>query len=90
MSQVLEDLVDLLTLEPIEENLFRGRSQDLGFRQLFGGQVLGQSLSADGVAILNADDAYLPVWTAMAGSRRIIRFLLKKASTPHGAIRSSL
>ena len=46
MSQVLDDLVDLLTLEPIEENLFRGRSQDLGFRQLFGGQVLGQSLSA--------------------------------------------
>ncbi|MEE3916629.1 acyl-CoA thioesterase II [Pseudomonas viridiflava] len=46
MSQVLDDLVELLTLEPIEENLFRGRSQDLGFRQLFGGQVLGQSLSA--------------------------------------------
>ncbi|BAP41768.1 acyl-CoA thioesterase II [Pseudomonas sp. 21LCFQ02] len=46
MSRVLEDLVDLLTLESIEENLFRGRSQDLGFRQLFGGQVLGQSLSA--------------------------------------------
>ncbi|WP_263260182.1 acyl-CoA thioesterase II [Pseudomonas sp. RIT-PI-S] len=46
MSHVLDDLVDLLSLEPIEENLFRGRSQDLGFRQLFGGQVLGQSLSA--------------------------------------------
>jgi len=46
MSHVLDDLVNLLTLEPIEENLFRGRSQDLGFRQLFGGQVLGQSLSA--------------------------------------------
>ncbi|MCS3469835.1 acyl-CoA thioesterase-2 [Pseudomonas sp. JUb42] len=46
MSQVLDDLVDLLALESIEENLFRGRSQDLGFRQLFGGQVLGQSLSA--------------------------------------------
>jgi len=46
MSQVLDDLVSLLSLEPIEENLFRGRSQDLGFRQLFGGQVLGQSLSA--------------------------------------------
>ncbi|MDB6050511.1 MAG: tesB 1 [Pseudomonas sp.] len=46
MSQVLDDLVALLALEPIEENLFRGRSQDLGFRQLFGGQVLGQSLSA--------------------------------------------
>jgi len=46
MTQVLDDLVSLLSLEPIEENLFRGRSQDLGFRQLFGGQVLGQSLSA--------------------------------------------
>jgi acyl-CoA thioesterase-2 len=46
MSQVLDDLVELLTLEAIEENMFRGRSQDLGFRQLFGGQVLGQSLSA--------------------------------------------
>lgn len=46
MSHVLDDLVDLLSLESIEENLFRGRSQDLGFRQLYGGQVLGQSLSA--------------------------------------------
>lgn len=46
MSQVLEDLVALLSLENIEENLFRGVSQDLGFRQLFGGQVLGQCISA--------------------------------------------
>ena len=46
MSRVLDDLVSLLSLEQIEENLFRGRSQDLGFRQLFGGQVLGQCISA--------------------------------------------
>jgi len=46
MSHVLDELADLLSLEAIEENLFRGRSQDLGFRQLYGGQVLGQSLSA--------------------------------------------
>jgi len=46
MSQILDNLVSLLSLEQIEENLFRGMSQDLGFRQLFGGQVLGQSLSA--------------------------------------------
>jgi acyl-CoA thioesterase II len=46
MSQVLSELVALLTLETIEENLFRGVSQDLGFRQLFGGQVLGQCVSA--------------------------------------------
>ncbi len=46
MTQMLDDLVRLLALEKIEETLFRGRSQDLGFKQLFGGQVLGQALSA--------------------------------------------
>jgi len=46
MSDVLEELVDLLSLERIEENLFRGQSQDLGWGNVFGGQVLGQALSA--------------------------------------------
>lgn len=46
MTRALDDLVALLGLEMIEENLFRGHSQDLGFPQLFGGQVLGQALSA--------------------------------------------
>lgn len=43
---VLEELIALLKLEKIEENIFRGQSQDLGFGNVFGGQVLGQSLSA--------------------------------------------
>lgn len=42
----LDDLVRLLALERIEENLFRGQSQDLGWGTVFGGQVLGQALSA--------------------------------------------
>jgi acyl-CoA thioesterase-2 len=46
MSKVLEQLVEQLTLERIEENLFRGQSQDLGWGTVFGGQVLGQALSA--------------------------------------------
>lgn len=46
MSKVLSELVDLLALERIEENLFRGQSQDLGWGSVFGGQVLGQALSA--------------------------------------------
>lgn len=45
-ANVLEELVTLLALEKIEENLFRGQSQDLGFGSVFGGQVLGQALSA--------------------------------------------
>src|SRR3954449_6493984 len=46
MARVLDDLVELLALERIEENLFRGQSQDLGWGAVFGGQVLGQALSA--------------------------------------------
>ncbi len=46
MSKVLEELVKQLALERIEENLFRGQSQDLGWGRVFGGQVLGQALSA--------------------------------------------
>lgn len=46
MSTVLEGLVTLLALERLEENLFRGQSQDLGWGTVFGGQVLGQALSA--------------------------------------------
>src|SRR5690606_27792926 len=36
MSDVLSQLVELLSLEPIEVNLFRGQSQDLGWGQVFG------------------------------------------------------
>ena len=45
-EHVLDELLDLLKLEKIEENIFRGKSQDLGFGNIFGGQVLGQALSA--------------------------------------------
>jgi acyl-CoA thioesterase II len=46
MTQVLDELVTLLALEQIEVNLFRGQSQDLGWGTVYGGQVLGQALSA--------------------------------------------
>ncbi|WP_448213986.1 acyl-CoA thioesterase II [Colwellia sp. MEBiC06753] len=46
MSQVLDDLLSLLKLETIEQGIYRGQSQDLGFKALFGGQVMGQALSA--------------------------------------------
>lgn len=46
MSKVLTDLLDLLNLEEIEIGLYRGQSQDLGLPAVFGGQVMGQALSA--------------------------------------------
>lgn len=46
MANVLDELIQLLALERIEENLYRGQSQDLGWGTVYGGQVIGQSLSA--------------------------------------------
>ncbi|HHH2178722.1 TPA: acyl-CoA thioesterase II [Yersinia enterocolitica] len=46
MSQALKKLLDLLFLEKIEEGIFRGQSEDLGLRQVFGGQVVGQAIYA--------------------------------------------
>ncbi len=44
----LADLIRILDLEPIEKNIFRGQSRDVGTPQVFGGQVLGQALAAAG------------------------------------------
>lgn len=46
MNPVLADLLHLLELERIEDNIFRGESRDIGSPQVFGGQVLGQALTA--------------------------------------------
>lgn len=45
-SNHVTELVDLLHLERLEDNLFRGQSRDIGTRFVFGGQVLGQALAA--------------------------------------------
>ncbi|KAF1709474.1 acyl-CoA thioesterase II [Pseudoxanthomonas kalamensis DSM 18571] len=42
----MSELIELLSLERLEENLFRGQSRDIGTKYVFGGQVLGQALSA--------------------------------------------
>ncbi|MFJ1974784.1 acyl-CoA thioesterase [Streptomyces sp. NPDC087903] len=48
MSQALLDLLDLLDLEPIEENIFRGQSRSAVVPRVFGGQVAAQALVAAG------------------------------------------
>ena len=45
-SAPVDELLTLLQLERLEENFFRGESRDIGTRYVFGGQVLGQALSA--------------------------------------------
>jgi len=38
-ASVAAELVDLLRLERLEDNLFRGQSRDIGTKYVFGGQV---------------------------------------------------
>lgn len=42
----MQNLLDILDLELIEENLYRGRSPDAGWQRVFGGQVIAQALMA--------------------------------------------
>jgi acyl-CoA thioesterase II len=46
MSSAIADLVDILTLERLEHNLFRGRSPQVGWQRVFGGLVISQALRA--------------------------------------------
>lgn len=46
MSKPLDELLSLLQLEKLEEGLYRGASENLGLPQVYGGQVIGQALSA--------------------------------------------
>src|SRR5215468_9461196 len=46
MTSAVKDLLAILDLEPIEVNLFRGRSPQVGWQRVFGGQVIGQALVA--------------------------------------------
>jgi acyl-CoA thioesterase-2 len=53
----LDDLVELLDLERIEVNIFRGQSPDEQRQRVFGGQVAGQALVAAGRTV---DDSVRP------------------------------
>ncbi len=53
MSVEIRSIQDILTLERIEEDIFRGQSQNIGTPQVYGGQVLGQAIAAAQVTIDN-------------------------------------
>ncbi|MEY4008162.1 MAG: hypothetical protein RLZZ467_1229, partial [Gemmatimonadota bacterium] len=43
---VVASLLELLELEPLEHNIYRGQNRDLGTGRVFGGQVFAQALVA--------------------------------------------
>jgi acyl-CoA thioesterase-2 len=46
VSYEVGDLLELLALEPVEVNIYRGRNRDIGTGRVFGGQVMAQALVA--------------------------------------------
>src|SRR5215218_6123914 len=46
MSDAVRELLSILDIEQLEVNLFRGRSPQVGWQRVFGGQVIGQALVA--------------------------------------------
>lgn len=72
MTPQLHELLDILDLEKLEEDLFRGRSYNFVGKRVFGGQVLGQALRAAGLTtdrpahslhayFLHAGDIHAPI-----------------------------
>jgi acyl-CoA thioesterase II len=46
MSHAMRELLDILDLEQLEHNLYRGRSPQVGWQRVFGGQVISQAVVA--------------------------------------------
>jgi acyl-CoA thioesterase-2 len=70
MQALLADLLSLLELERIEENIFRGESRDIGSKRVFGGQVLGQALSAASYTVEGRQAHSLHAYFLRAGDVR--------------------
>ncbi|MBE0591857.1 MAG: acyl-CoA thioesterase II [Gemmatimonadales bacterium] len=55
MGSIVQDLIDHLTLETLDTNLFRGQSVYIGTNRVFGGQVLAQALAAAAMTVDEGD-----------------------------------
>ena len=46
MSEALQQLLDTLSLEKIDENIYRGQTPESSNKRVFGGQVFAQAMRA--------------------------------------------
>jgi len=71
MSSAIRDVLDILDLEPLEVNLFRGRSPQVGWQRVFGGQVIGQALVAACRTVDDRPPHSLHAYFLLAGDPRV-------------------
>jgi acyl-CoA thioesterase-2 len=67
MEPLLADLLSLLELEQLEDRIFRGQSRDIGSPRVFGGQVLGQALTAANYTVDGGEAHSLHAYFLRAG-----------------------
>ncbi len=71
MSSAVQDLLSILDLEPLEVNLFRGRSPQVGWQRVFGGQVIGQALVAATRTVEGRPPHSLHAYFLLAGDPKV-------------------
>ena len=71
MASAVQDLMTILDLEPVEVNLFRGRSPQVGWQRVFGGQVIGQALVAATRTVENRAPHSLHAYFLLAGDPKV-------------------
>src|SRR6478735_5892494 len=71
MGVALDDLIELLQLEQLEVNLFRGLSPDENRQRVFGGQVAGQALIAAGRTVEHGNVHSLHAYFLRPGDPRV-------------------
>ena len=71
MSQISASLTAILDLEPLERNLFRGRSPKSTWPRVFGGQVIAQSLYAACKTVEDRQPHSLHAYFLLAGDPEV-------------------
>jgi acyl-CoA thioesterase-2 len=71
MSSAVQDLLHTLDLEPLEVNLFRGRSPQSNWQRVFGGQVIGQALVAASRTIENRRAHSMHAYFILGGDPKV-------------------
>jgi len=69
-AKAFEELLVLMELEPLEDNLFRGVSRDIGTERVFGGQVLAQALLAASQTVEDRQAHSLHAYFLRAGDHK--------------------
>jgi acyl-CoA thioesterase-2 len=71
MSRAVDDLLAILDLEQLEHNLYRGRSPQVGWQRVFGGQVIGQALVAASRTVDGRHPHSLHAYFLLGGDPRV-------------------